>query len=157
MLQIVCVIVSEEGDVAAFKDFQPPEDDAPPPTPPPKAEEPSAAPPPSAPSAPPPSAPPPLAPMAGAAGRVFASPFAKTVAAEKGVDLTVRHKVLSLCSVPSSPPQRVQGTGADGRIVSRDVLSTGQPSMVPAPVMSQPMPGASFTDIELSSMRKVWE
>lgn len=48
--------------------------------------------------------------------------------------------------------QTVQGTGADGRIVSHDVL-TSRPLV--APPMAPPPPGASFTDIELSGMRKV--
>lgn len=48
----------------------------------------------------------------------------------------------------------MQGSGADGRIVSRDVLAS-QPAV--ATPMAPPPPGASFTDIELSSMRKVGE
>lgn len=45
--------------------------------------------------------------------------------------------------------QGVQGTGQGGRVVSRDVLSR-QPAVTPHVV-----PGASYTDMELSSMRKV--
>jgi pyruvate/2-oxoglutarate dehydrogenase complex dihydrolipoamide acyltransferase (E2) component len=37
-------------------------------------------------------APPPPAAARGAAGRIFASPFAKTLAAEQGVDLQVRNQ-----------------------------------------------------------------
>ena len=97
--QLVCIIVENEEDVAAFKDYQPPAEEAtptassapateaapsqpPPPPPPPQAT------PTSPPSTPPP--PPPTAAAArGAAGRIFASPFAKTLAAEQGVNLQV--------------------------------------------------------------------
>lgn len=88
----MCIIVTTEDAVAAFKDYVPkPEDDevlgskAAAPAPPPAA----------APSSPPPaptpvaaaSAPPSAPAPAGA--RVFATPYAKTLAAEKGIDLKV--------------------------------------------------------------------
>ena len=103
----MCIIVEEEGDVAAFKDYVPqPGDDQPPPgkasapPPPPPA---AAAPPPvaAATSAPPPPRPAaPIAPPAGGQGaRIFATPLAKTLAAEKGVDLRVRHSCFFLCKI----------------------------------------------------------
>ena len=89
--QLVCIIVTTEDAVAAFKDYVPkPEDDeavgskAAAPAPPPAA----------APSSPPPAPTPvaaasaPSAP-APAGARVFATPYAKTLAAEKGIDLKV--------------------------------------------------------------------
>lgn len=97
----MCIIVSSEEDVAAFKDFV---DDLPaaaPPAPPKVESAPKPAavsPPPSAPPVPPlqPAMPPPPtgAPqIPGAAtapsGKILASPFAKTLAAERGVDLAV--------------------------------------------------------------------
>lgn len=81
----------EEGDIAAFKDYQPPEDVSAPPPPPPASPAPSSAPP-----TPFPPAPPPPMVSRGAAGRVFASPFAKTIAAEQGVDLSVSYSPLYL-------------------------------------------------------------
>lgn len=92
-------MVENEEDVAAFKDYQPPADEATPTTPsttPPAAEATPTAP--SAPATqtpsqppPPPTAPtaPPATAARGTAGRVFASPYAKTLAAEQGVDLQV--------------------------------------------------------------------
>ncbi len=49
------------------------------------------------------------------------------------------------------PPQSVAGSGPDGRIVSRDLPSVAPPSPLPVAVA----PGAAYTDIELSNMRKV--
>ena len=86
--------------------------------------------------------------------RVLASPLAKTIAKEKGVDLA-----------------QVQGSGPDGRIVKRDV-ETFQPSAQPAPAQAAPAPAAKpaapapvaqtapaaqeggYEDIPLSQMRK---
>ncbi|WP_138990501.1 pyruvate dehydrogenase complex dihydrolipoamide acetyltransferase [Larkinella sp. C7] len=84
--------------------------------------------------------------------RVLASPLAKTIAKEKGVDLA-----------------KVQGSGPDGRIVKRDV-ETFQPAAQPAPAQAAPAPAAKpaapaaqtapaaqeggYEDIPLSQMRK---
>ncbi|MGM9508241.1 pyruvate dehydrogenase complex dihydrolipoamide acetyltransferase [Larkinella sp. GY13] len=86
--------------------------------------------------------------------RVLASPLAKTIAKEKGVDLA-----------------QVQGSGPDGRIVKRDV-ETFQPAAQPAPAQAAPAPAAKpaapapvaqtapaaqeggYEDIPLSQMRK---
>ncbi|VDM29188.1 unnamed protein product [Toxocara canis] len=103
--KLLCIIVSNKDDVAAFKNYTapaaggapaakaaapppPPAAAAPPPPPPPK---PAAAPAPpkpaAAPAAPAPVAP--VAPQAAAGGRVNATPYARRLAAEKGVNLAV--------------------------------------------------------------------
>ena len=107
ILQLLCIIVEEESDVAAFKDYVPTAADdstpisvtsKPPPepaAPPPPAPSPApAAPPPPTPPPPPPVAAPPPAPVAvapppAAGRRVFATPYARTIAAEKGYDISV--------------------------------------------------------------------
>jgi pyruvate dehydrogenase E2 component (dihydrolipoamide acetyltransferase) len=79
-------------------------------------------------------------------GRIFASPLAKKLAAEKGVDL-----------------KYVKGTGDNGRIVKSDVdnyvpyakavQSTETPTQSSNQVVIQP--AASYTDTPVSQMRKV--
>lgn len=65
-------------------------------------------------------------------GRVLASPYAKAIATEKGIDL-----------------QFVQGTGPSRRIIAKDVLqSVGQPGIV------IPTTGTTYEDISLTGMRK---
>ncbi len=77
------------------------------------------------------------APAAAAGGRVLASPLARRLAKESGVDLG-----------------RLQGSGPGGRIVRRDVETAGaaRPLRVPIPVGPG---GPEFRDEPLSSMRKV--
>ena len=94
VLQPLCILVDDEGDMAAFKDYEPPAlktSASPPAQPVADTRPPVAAPPPPVSAAPPPpplsSAPP---PSSGVAGRIFASPYAKSVAAAQGVDLAVR-------------------------------------------------------------------
>lgn len=141
----LCIIVEKESDIAAFKDYvetgvaevsMPP---PPPPAPTPVA----------APVAPTP-APAAMAPAAPRKGRVFASPLAKKLAAEKGIDLA-----------------QVSGTGPDGRITRKDIDSFVPPKAAPA-VAAAPAPAAApaapapvaapagtFTDIPISNIRKV--
>ena len=79
-----------ESDVAAFKDYKPSADAAPPaaPSPPPPTPAPAApAPAPAAPVPAPAAAPVPVPVSSG--GFVYASPRAKKIAADKGVDLAV--------------------------------------------------------------------
>lgn len=83
----------------------------------------------------------PAAPAAG--GRIKASPLARRIAAEQGVDL-----------------RTVRGSGPDGRIVRRD-LAAGSPAVAapsapaPAPAAPPPVaPGAAFTDVPLTQIRK---
>ena len=92
--KLVCIIVPDQASIAAFKEFKddgvvaaPPR--APSPAPPPAA---ASAPRPVAPEAPP-SAPSSLSP-AGAGTRIYASPLARRLAAEKGLRLEVSHSFL---------------------------------------------------------------
>jgi pyruvate dehydrogenase E2 component (dihydrolipoyllysine-residue acetyltransferase) len=66
-------------------------------------------------------------------GRVKASPLAKKIAAQTGVDLRL-----------------IQGSGPGGRIIRRDVEGTGA-SAAPAAVAA--VAGAEFEDVPLSQMR----
>ena len=70
-------------------------------------------------------------------GRVKASPLAKKIAAQSGVDLKV-----------------IQGSGPGGRIIRRDVeaAATAQPAIVPAGVTAT---GPEFEDVPLSQMRAI--
>ncbi|KAJ3166435.1 pyruvate dehydrogenase complex dihydrolipoamide acetyltransferase component (E2) [Geranomyces variabilis] len=80
--------------------------------------------------------------------RVKASPLAKTLAAEKGIDLSA-----------------VKGTGPDGRIVKEDILNYKAPAAAAsskaaasgkaAPAAPAAAPGAAYVDIPLSNVRKV--
>jgi pyruvate dehydrogenase E2 component (dihydrolipoamide acetyltransferase) len=84
-------------------------------------------------------APAPVTVAAAGDGRVKASPLARKVAAEKGVDLA-----------------RLQGSGPEGRIVVRDVEGAGamaaMPAATAAPVTSGSLTG--FSDTPLSQLRK---
>jgi len=146
--KLLCIIVPEQADVEKFKDFvddgavEAPKAAAPPPPPPPPAPKAAAPPPPlAAPvSAPAPVAAKPQAPVTG--GRVFASPAAKRVAAEKGIDLN----------------QIKAGSGMDGMITSKDVESFTPPvsPAVAAPLSTSfPALTGDFSDLETSNMRKV--
>ena len=73
------------------------------------------------------------APSAPAGGRVKASPLAKKIAAQTGVDLRL-----------------IQGSGPGGRIIRRDVEGAGT-SAAPAAVAA--VVGAEFEDVPLSQMR----
>ena len=89
----------------------------------PVAAAPTTAPAPTAPAATAPAAPPATAPVAHAGARVFASPLARRIAADKGLDLG-----------------QIAGTGPHGRIVKADVLgATAQPgpaAAAPAPAIA---------------------
>lgn len=83
--------------------------------------------------APEPAAPPPPAPAPG--GRVKASPLARKIAAERGVDLA-----------------QVSGSGPEGRVIRRDLEGvTPRPAATAAPVGA---PGVAFTDVPLTQIRK---
>jgi pyruvate dehydrogenase E2 component (dihydrolipoamide acetyltransferase) len=79
------------------------------------------------------SAPPASAAPAAEAGRVKASPLARRLASEKGVDLRV-----------------VRGSGPGGRIIRRDIAAAPAPSAAPAP----PVAGEGWEDIPLTQIRK---
>ncbi|XP_070838860.1 dihydrolipoyllysine-residue acetyltransferase component of pyruvate dehydrogenase complex, mitochondrial [Chaetodon trifascialis] len=140
----LCIIVENESDIAAFKDYVETgvaEVSTPPPAPPPA---PAAAPAAAAPSPAPAAA----APAAPRKGRVFASPLAKKLAAEKGIDLA-----------------QVSGSGPDGRITKKDIDTFVPPKAAPAvaaapapaaaPAAPAPAPAGTFTDIPISNIRKV--
>merc|ERR1719239_512084 len=129
---LLCIIVEEQEDVAKFADFD--------------ASSVFEA---AAPAPPAPAAPAPVqrsAPVAG--GKVFASPAAKRVAAEKGIDLS----------------QIKSGSGMDGMITSKDVESFKPAASAAAPSLLSSFPAASpqdlagsgaYTDAEASGIRKV--
>ncbi|XP_042199857.1 dihydrolipoyllysine-residue acetyltransferase component of pyruvate dehydrogenase complex, mitochondrial isoform X2 [Callorhinchus milii] len=77
-------------------------------------------------------------------GRMFASPLAKKLAAEKGIDL-----------------KQVKGTGPDGQIRRKDIESFVPPKISPTPVVAAPLPlmaalpPGTFTDVPISNIRKV--
>jgi len=72
-------------------------------------------------------------------GRVKASPLARKIAAEKGLDLA-----------------RLQGSGPEGRIVVRDLEGAGAVAAIPAAGAVSAAPGSltGFTDTPLSQLRK---
>ena len=77
------------------------------------------------------------APAAAPGGRVKASPLARKIAAERGVDLG-----------------RVSGSGPEGRVIRRDLegLAATPTAAIGTPV--QAAPGVSYADVPLSQIRK---
>jgi pyruvate dehydrogenase E2 component (dihydrolipoyllysine-residue acetyltransferase) len=140
--QVVGVIGSAGEDVSglvaaakpAAPAAKPAAAQAPTPPAPPAAPRAPAAPPP--PPAQPPAQPAAPAPVAAAGGRVKASPLAKKVAAERGVDLT-----------------GVRGSGPEGRIVVRDLegVTAAPPA---AAALAAPLASSGFEDVPLSQIRK---
>ncbi|KAK6048710.1 e3 binding domain protein [Cooperia oncophora] len=143
--KLLCIIVDSKDKVAAFKNFK---DDGATVKPPPPAPAP-ASPPPAAPAAAPPPPPPPSAaappPPAAAhpGGHVSATPFARKLAAERGVDIS-----------------GVAGTGPGGRILAADLARAPAGAAAPAAAgaaAARPAipstPGAAYTDIPLTGMR----
>ncbi|KAL3274517.1 hypothetical protein HHI36_015900 [Cryptolaemus montrouzieri] len=135
--KLVCIIVENQEDIAAFKDFK---DDGAAAAPAPKAPAPAAA----APSAPAPSAPAavpsaPAAAPAPAGGRVYASPMAKRLAEQRDIRL------------------QGKGTGLFDSITSADLdkLAGAAPAAVAgAPTAPAPAPGAIYVDIPLTNIRQ---
>ena len=110
-----------------------------------EAPAPAAAPPPAAPAAAPEPAAPAAAP-AKPAGRIFASPLARRMAAQAGLDLAT-----------------LTGSGPRGRIVKRDIETALAAAPAPAPALQAPPPaaappaapeGAAVTEVPNSGMRK---
>ncbi|GFR28135.1 dihydrolipoyllysine-residue acetyltransferase component of pyruvate dehydrogenase complex, mitochondrial [Trichonephila clavata] len=133
--KLLCIIVSNEEDIAAFKDFvdsgEPVKSSTPKPAAP-SAPTPTVSPPVSAPTpAPAVSAPPP--PPEGS--RIFASPLAKSLAREKGLDLT-----------------GIKGSGPSGRIRAQDL--EGAVASTPAG-MPMTSPSAQYIDIPMTNIRQV--
>nr|XP_013189828.1 unnamed protein product [Amyelois transitella] len=136
--KLLCIIVENQADVAAFKDFKDDSSGASEKPAPKKEEE---APPKPAPAPPKPaSAPAPAAPKAPAApsgDRVYASPMAKRLAEIKKIRLGG------------------QGSGLYGSLKSGDLagLAADSPSD-DLPAAPAPKPGAAYVDIPLSGMRE---
>ncbi len=151
--KLLCIIVEKAEDVAKFADFV--DDGKAASSAPPAAasapKEPAAPPPPPTPAAAAAPAPPPPSLMAQSKSgdRPFASPAAKRLAAERGIDLF----------------QIKSGSGMDGMITSRDVENfKGAPVAAPAAGFPAAMPlGGGFptgdhmvyTDADTTNMRKV--
>lgn len=131
----LCIIVEKESDIPAFADYVETgvadiKQQAPPP-PTLATQQPVAAPPMFTPPIP-----------RDPKGRVFASPLAKKLAAEKGIDL-----------------QQVKGTGPEGQIRKKDVDSFVPSKAVPTPTAAAPslaaIPTGMFTDVPITNIRKV--
>jgi pyruvate dehydrogenase E2 component (dihydrolipoamide acetyltransferase) len=140
----VIAVLLEEGETEVPKDAAAPAAASP------AAKPPAAAPVPSVPKAAPAAAPAPQPAAASGSGRIFASPLAKRIAADKGLDLS-----------------RIKGSGPNGRIVKADVESAkpGAPAAAPAaapPPRAAPPAGAQpvfvapgDTRVPHTSIRKV--
>ena len=140
----MCIIVSEQSDIAAFANYVPSEADikpaasAAPEKPAPKVEAPTSV------AAASPSSSSPVTSVSksfstsGIGGRIFASPLAKKLAVEKGIDLS---------QLAGS------GTGPSGRIRAQDVLTA---PAVPAAAfgIGHSAPGA-YQDLSLTNIRQV--
>ena len=90
--------------------------------------------------APAPAVPPAATPAPSADGEVRASPIARRLARERGIDLAL-----------------VTGTGPNGRITERDVESYQPPAAAPAPApapTAEPVAAPADSRIELSRMRQ---
>ncbi|XP_078664491.1 dihydrolipoyllysine-residue acetyltransferase component of pyruvate dehydrogenase complex, mitochondrial-like [Branchiostoma floridae x Branchiostoma belcheri] len=130
--KLLCIIVENEDDIAKFKDWTTT-------TPTCTGSSPTPSPPPPVAAMPPPPTPAAAPPTPGA--RVVASPLAKKLAADKGIDLSM-----------------VSGTGPGGRIRSQDIEAF-TPAAAPAPAVAAAAPAAApvgtFVDIPLTNVRKV--
>jgi len=150
----LCIIVADKDTISQFDSYEPvfEEAKATPPPPPPKAAAPTPAPAPTPATTPAPS----MAPMsvtpAQGGPRAFASPAAKKLAGEKGINIS----------------QITKGSGMDGMITTKDVenfaltspaasVGAGAPSVtIPSQRyggMPAPM-GSGHSDAEITNMRK---
>ncbi|KAL0995017.1 hypothetical protein UPYG_G00130660 [Umbra pygmaea] len=147
----LCIIVEKESDIAAFSSYVEtggPDVSSSPPTPAPVA-----APTPTVAALTP--SPAPVITKTPRKGHVFASPLAKKLAAEKGIDIA-----------------QVRASGPDGRITRKDIENFTPPKATPAtpsPVVTAPLPvipahtpaqtigtpTGTFTDLPISNIRKV--
>ncbi len=87
-------------------------------------------------------APPPVqAPQASNSGRVLASPLAKKLASDAGINIS-----------------QVPGSGEGGRIIKKDIeafiASGGANASAPAIVQSSPLPDFQYGDVQVTQMRK---
>lgn len=150
---LLCIVVKDKSDIAAFANFKPSDDTeqpsapaeaapaqpAPAPPAPTPVQQPVVAPRPATPTPPPP--PPTPAPTSStpapkpAGGRVFATPLARKLAAERNIDLSL-----------------VQASGPDNQIRANDVLNytAATPAKEPVAVQSQ-----NYEDVALNNFRAV--
>ncbi|VVC31395.1 Hypothetical protein CINCED_3A021160 [Cinara cedri] len=141
--KLVCIIVENESDIAAFKDFVDDASAIAPPSAAPSAPKPvaSSTPKPAATSAPIPS--PPTAPKTAApinvGSRIFASPLAKRLATEKGLDLS---------SIS-------QGSGLFGSIKSTDLVKASTASVSAKKPVVDGIRGDGFVDNPVTNVRKI--
>ncbi|XP_023236516.1 dihydrolipoyllysine-residue acetyltransferase component of pyruvate dehydrogenase complex, mitochondrial-like [Centruroides sculpturatus] len=138
--KLLCIIVENEDDISAFKNYV---DTGEPVASAPSSSAKPAPPPPTVPPPPPTLPPPPVSAMPSApsmqpSGRVFASPLARKLAAEKGIDLT-----------------QVKGSGPQGRIRSQDLEGVSITSAAPVAAAPIAVPGAVYVDIPLTNVRQV--
>jgi pyruvate dehydrogenase E2 component (dihydrolipoyllysine-residue acetyltransferase) len=147
----VIAVLLEEGEKDVAKDAAAPAAAPPAAKPAPAAAAPAAAPAPAGPKAAPAAAPTPQPAAASGGARIFASPLAKRIAADKGLDLS-----------------RIKGSGPNGRIVKADVESAkpgAAPAVAPAAAPApRPAPSAGAqpvfvapgdTRVPHTSIRKV--
>ncbi len=121
----IAVLLEEDEDPSALDDM---------------ADEPAAPAPPAAETPPPPAAAPAAAPAADGE-RILASPLARRMAAQAGLELTA-----------------ISGTGPKGRIVKADIeaaLAGATPAVKAAPVAAPSIPGTGYRVEPLTNMRKV--
>lgn len=145
----LCIIVTEKEDIAKFESYQPPAESSapssssaspPPPPPPPLPTAPSTN------TSTPPTAVAPTKPIPQiGSARAFASPAAKRLAAERGIDLS---------QVP-------KGSGMDGMITTKDVeglkaSATASTAATPEgrKLGGMPAPMGQHSDAEITNMRK---
>ncbi|KUJ82123.1 pyruvate dehydrogenase complex dihydrolipoamide acetyltransferase [Ruegeria profundi] len=95
-----------------------------------------------APAAPEAPAPAPAAPVKADGGRIFASPLARRIAAQKGLDLS-----------------QIKGSGPHGRIVKADVESAtaSAPASAPASAQAAPAPAAAPAGPSADAVAKMYE
>lgn len=131
----IAVYVEDSADVAAFKDFTAADagEAAAPAAPAAEVETPKETPKSAEPAPKQPESPKPVA--KATAGRIFASPLAKTIALDKGIAL-----------------KNVKGTGPNGRIVAADVEKYEAPAAPAAAATASAE--ASYEDIPITGMRK---
>lgn len=139
--QPLAIIVEEEDDIAAFKDYIPSSDSSSSAPTPEATPAPDAASPPSPAAAPTPSPTPVAAPapQTTPGTRVLASPLARVNAAAAGIGLAA-----------------VSGTGPGGRVLAADVadaLATGAATQASATATATAMP--AFTDLDISKYRRI--
>uniref|UniRef100_A0A8C7MNE2 Acetyltransferase component of pyruvate dehydrogenase complex n=1 Tax=Oncorhynchus kisutch TaxID=8019 RepID=A0A8C7MNE2_ONCKI len=149
----LCIIVEKESDIAAFSDYVETagaDVSTPPPAPAPAPVKHTLTPSPVVAPTPAAASPAHVAPATPRKGRVFASPLAKKLAAEKGIDLA-----------------QVSGSGPDGRVTRKDIETFVPPKAAPAVTPPSPashaptpapgvaVPTGTFTDVPISNIRRV--